>query len=214
MLPAMAAGALIAVEGIDGAGTTTQCRRLVDWLTAHGRTAHLTREPSTGAVGALLRTLLGGAHAPFDRGAIALLFAADRLDHLAREVGPALAEGKVVVSDRYLVSSLAYQANDLPREFVAAANARARPADLTLLVEVPVEIAAQRRRARGGADELFDGDDFQRRVATRYREEVERLRAAGERVAIVDGTPGPDQVFAAIVKAVAETCFPGQPPPS
>ena len=79
------AGLLIAVEGADGAGTTTQCRRLESWLTAAGRVVHLTREPSTGPVGVVIRELLGGAHAPFDPSALALLFAADRLDHLARE---------------------------------------------------------------------------------------------------------------------------------
>src|SRR5688572_30541516 len=81
-----AGGLLIAIEGIDGAGTTTQARRLVEWLEASGRPAHLTREPSTGPIGELLRRMLGGAFAPVDAGAVALLFAADRLDHLAREV--------------------------------------------------------------------------------------------------------------------------------
>lgn len=200
-------GLLIAVEGIDGAGTTTQCRMLAEWLRSRGRAAHATREPSTGPIGALLREVLGGRHAPVDRGAVALLFAADRLDHLAREVAPALAGGAVVVSDRYVLSSLAYQSVDLPRDWVAALNARARPADLTILVEVPVATAAARRRARGGADELFDADDFQRKVAAAYRRETERLAADGHRVAFVDGSGGVDEVFAA-VRAAAESCVP------
>src|SRR5690349_6199392 len=98
-------GLLIAVEGADGAGTTTQCRRLVDWLRASGREAHLTREPSTGPVGALIRQVLAGTHASFDPTALALLFAADRLDHIAREIAPARDRGAVVVTDRYVLSS-------------------------------------------------------------------------------------------------------------
>ncbi len=207
----MAAGALIAVEGIDGAGTTTAVPPAGGVAGVAGAAGAADPRAVDGGGGSAAARAARGAHAPFDRGAIALLFAADRLDHLAREVEPAVAAGTVVISDRYLVSSLAYQSNDLPREFVAAANGRARPADLTLLVEVPVAVAAARRRARGGADELFDGDDFQARVAARYREEVERLRAAGQRVAVVDGTPPPDQAFARLRDAVAETCFPRSP---
>jgi dTMP kinase len=207
-------GLLVAIEGIDGAGTTTQARRLVEWLNARGRPAHATREPSTGPIGALLRAILRGEHAPADGAAIALLFAADRLDHLAREVEPELERGRVVVSDRYVLSSLAYQSVALDRAWVEALNARARPADLTLLVEVPVEIAAERRRARGGADELFDALDVQRRVALAYRREAERLAAAGARVAIVDGRPDPDRVFAALSDEVAKTCLAPSATPS
>jgi len=195
-------GPLIAIEGIDGAGTTTQARRLARWLEAGGRPAHLTREPSDGPIGRLLRAILGGAHAPVDPAAVALLFAADRLDHVAREIEPARAAGRAVLSDRYVLSSLAYQAIAVPRDFVAAANARAPAPDLTLLVEVPADVAAARRAARGGPDELFDALDVQRRVAEAYRREADAARAAGERVVIVDGRPGPDDVFAALCAAV------------
>lgn len=215
MYDARMRGTLIAVEGIDGAGTTTQVRRLVEWLTGRGRPSLSTREPSTGAVGQLLRALLRGEQAPIDPAAVALLFAADRVDHVAREIAPALADGKIVVSDRYVMSSLAYQAaaGALPREFVVAINARAPAPDLTLLVDVPAEIAAGRRSGRGGPDELFDALDLQRRVAAAYLREVERERAAGRAVVTVDGRPSEDQVFAALAEAVARTCFaPGQTP--
>lgn len=207
-----ASGLLIAVEGADGAGTTTQCRRLEAWLNAAGRPAHLTREPSTGPVGVLIREVLGGAHAPFDPSALALLFAADRLDHLAREIVPARARGEIVISDRYLLSSLVYQTLAVPRAFVAEINRFAPEPDLTLLVDVPPEVAAARRRSRGGEAEIFDEDATQRRVIESYREEAARLRAAGHRVVTVDGTPSADAVFAELRAAVAEIC--GLPPPA
>jgi dTMP kinase len=200
-------GLLIAVEGIDGAGTTTQAQRLVEWLERGGRAALGTREPSSGEIGTLLRRVLRGEAPPLDAAAVALLFAADRLDHLQREVRPALDSGAVVVSDRYVMSSLAYQALALPREFVAAVNARAEPPDLTLLVEIAPELAAARRRARGGPEELYDALETQARVAATYRAEAERARAAGQRVVIVDGAPPPDQVFAELARAVEETCL-------
>ena len=205
-MPASPRGLLIAVEGADGAGTTTQCRRLESWLSAAGRSVHLTREPSPGPIGLVLRELLGGAHAPFPDAAMALLFAADRVDHLAREIAPAKARGAIVISDRYLLSSLVYQSLSLPREFVAAINQLAPDPDLTLLVDVPVEVAAARRRARGGDAEIFDADDTQRRVIEGYGAEAVRLRAAGHKVVVVDGTPDADSVFRALRSAVADAC--------
>ena len=142
----------VVLEGIDGSGTTTQLPRLVAHLGARGRAAVATREPSTGPVGQLLRQVLAGQHrltdgAAFDGRAMALLFAADRRDHLCREIEPALAAGSDVVSDRYLLSSLAYQAEEAERDWVAGLARGVRRADLTLLLDVPIPVAAARRRA-------------------------------------------------------------------
>ena len=193
---------LIAIEGVDGAGTTTQARRLVAWLESIGRPAHLTREPTTGPIGELLRRVLGGATGAVDPWAVALLFAADRIDHLRREIEPAQAEGKIVISDRYVLSSLAYQTLAVPEALVRMINQRAPAAELTLMVEVPVEIAAARRRARGGPEELFDALEVQRRVAAAYREHAVRARDAGEPIVFVDGTPDEDTVFATLRDAL------------
>lgn len=195
-------GMLIAVEGADGAGTTTQCRRLVEWLVAQGRSAHLTREPSTLPVGRQIRAVLGGDPPAFDPAALALLFAADRLDHLRREIEPAIAEGSVVVTDRYVMSSLVYQSLGVPRDFVREINRLAPPPAIALLVDVPPEVAAARRARRGGPAELFEADELQRRVITRYREEAELARARGERVITVDGTPDEETVFEALRAAL------------
>src|SRR5262249_6595884 len=123
------AGRFIVIEGIDGAGTTTQTHLLTEWLRQRGRPAHATREPSDRPVRRVLREILGGAHAPVDGSTMALLFAADRMDHLAREIEPALARGAVVVSDRYYHSSLAYQAEESEQGFVEMLNQRARRPD-------------------------------------------------------------------------------------
>jgi dTMP kinase len=199
--------ALIVLEGLDGAGTTTQARRLVDELSARGRPAHLTREPSDGPIGRLIREMLVGRHA-IDGQAIAqstfgLLFAADRLDHLQREVEPALAAGSVVVSDRWYHSSLAYQGTGADRAWIGVLNQRARRPDLTLLLRVAPDVAAARRVAAGRADELFEDLEMQRRVAAGYDAVVAELIAAGERIEVLDGEAGVDDVAAAIAAAVA-----------
>jgi dTMP kinase len=197
-------GKLIVLEGIDGSGTTTQAARLGEWLTARGQQVLVTGEPSRGPVGALLRTLLKEAHERVDHLTLAMLFAADRIDHLAREIVPALRSGRHVVCDRYVLSSLAYQSLTLERSTVARLNDSARPADLTLLLDVPVDVAEARRLARGGAHELVDARETQKRVAALYRAEFATLPP--ERARVIDGTQPVEAVQAAIAAAV-ESCL-------
>ncbi len=198
-------GLLIAVEGIDGAGTTTQSRRLVDALAAAGIRAHWTREPSDGPVGLLLRRILAGEHAPVDATTLSLLFAADRADHCQREVGPALAAGTVVVSDRWYHSSLAYQGTGEQRAWIRELNRRALVPDLTLFLEVSAEAAAARRAADARSEEIFDALPMQQRIAAGYREVIAELRAH-EIIQVVDGERSADAVAAQVWQLVRETC--------
>lgn len=193
----------IVLEGIDGSGTTTQLGLLERHLQGRGRRVHATREPSAGPVGRLLREILLGGHrlpdgAPADGLAMALLFAADRRDHLSREIEPALAAGIDVVSDRYLLSSLAYQAQEAERDWVATLARDLRAPDLTLLLDLPVAAAAARRRAAGRALERYDADDVQARVAARYRE----LVAGDPRATVLDARGGIEDVARAVAAAV------------
>lgn len=185
----------IVLEGIDGSGTTTQLDRVAQHLTGRGRRVHPTREPSQGPVGRLLREiLLGGHRLPSGGGvdglAMALLFAADRRDHLTREIEPALAAGMDVISDRYLLSSLAYQAQEADRTWVASLAREVRTPDLTILLDVPIAVAAARRHAAGRPDERYDADDIQSRVATRYRE----LAAVTPNAVVLDASGSIDTV--------------------
>ncbi|HET8539246.1 MAG TPA: dTMP kinase [Anaeromyxobacter sp.] len=201
-------GRLLVVEGLDGAGTTTQARLLADALRAEGRAVHLTAEPSGGPVGALVRQVLsrrvaGRDGGPFDPAALALLFAADRLDHAAVEIAPKLAEGVDVVSDRFTLSSLAYQGlavGDVA--WVEAVNGRAPAPDLTVFLRVRPEVGLRRRHAASLDREIFEVAAFQRRVAASYERAVERLRAAGQAVVVLDGEKPVDDVTREIHVAV------------
>ena len=197
---------LIVIEGLDGAGTTTQVKRLVEHVRAQGKPAHATREPSDGPVGRLIREMLTGHHAipgqKLSQSTFGLLFAADRLDHLQREVEPKLAAGELVVSDRWYHSSLAYQGTGAERDWIAMLNARARRPDLTIFLEVRPEVAAHRRAAAGRVQELFEDLRMQEEVAAGYKATIAELTAQGERIEIIDGEASPDQVFASIVKLV------------
>jgi len=195
----------IVLEGIDGSGTTTQLTRLTAYLGGLGRRVHATREPSDGPVGRLVREILLGGHrgpdgAEVDGRAMALLFAADRRDHLRREIEPALASGIDVVTDRYLLSSLAYQAEEAERDWVAGLARAVRPPDLTLLLDVPVSVAAARRRAAGRSTERYDEDGFQARVAANYR----RLASGDPGVVVLDGSGTVDAVADAIAREVGK----------
>jgi dTMP kinase len=194
-------GLLIALEGIDGAGTTTQVRRVVEILAARGLAVRATREPSDGPIGRLIREILAGGHQPVDATTMGLLFAADRADHVQREVEPALARGTVVVSDRWVHSSLAYQGSDEERAWIAVLNRAAPVPYLTVFLEVPAEIAAARRRAAGRPVELYDADPVQRRVAAGYRE-VMAERGVREPIVTLDGQRSSEQLTSDIVERV------------
>jgi dTMP kinase len=129
---------------------------------------------------------------------MALLFAADRLDHLQREVEPLLAEGSDVVSDRYLMSSLAYQAEEADRDWVALLARGVRSPDLTILLDIPVAVAAQRRLLAGRPEERYDADSYLGRVAENYR----RLARATAATMILDGSVSRDEVAEAVSAAV------------
>jgi dTMP kinase len=197
-------GRFLVLEGLDGAGTTTQARRLGDRLRAAGRTAHVTAEPSGGPVGALIRQILtrrvvGRGGGEVDPRALALLFAADRLDHHAVEIAPKLADGVDVVSDRFTLSSLAYQGAVIEDvAWVEEINREAPEADLVLFLRVRPEVALRRRLAASLDREIYEVDDFQRKVAASYDRAIARLRESGERVVEIDGEAGVEAVSDAI----------------
>jgi dTMP kinase len=204
----MTRGRFIVLEGLDGAGTTTQCSAIARTFRGEGVPVDVTMEPSPGPIGTLIRQALTGrlglpgSTGPLTPETLALLFAADRVDHLAAEIEPGLARGALVLSDRYLLSSLAYQGAQVGLDWVAQVNARARTPDLTLFLQVDPAVAASRRADRGGREELYEREDLQRRTAQWYRKAIARRRKAGERIEIIDGNAPADDVTAECVEAI------------
>ena len=141
----MIGGLFIALEGIDGSGTTTHARLLGKWLTNKGLEVVQTQEPTNYRIGRLLRDILQDASVP--PAVDALLFAADRVDHTIHRIQPSLDQGKVVITDRYIESSVAYQSTSgLDREWVLALNQFALQPNLTILLDIPPEVALRRKR--------------------------------------------------------------------
>lgn len=194
-------GFFLVLEGIDGSGTTTQAALLAERLTSEGRSVHVTREPSQGPVGRFLRQILAGdvtdPQGPPAWDAMALLFSSDRLDHVRREVQPALLRGQVVICDRYDLSSLVYQSATSPLgegalPWLRSLNDQALRPDLTLVVDVPAEVAEERRKARDEKAEMFEILELQLKLRDFYRRASEFLPR--DRIEVLSGVGTPEEV--------------------
>jgi dTMP kinase len=196
-------GHLIAVEGLDGSGTTTQVRLLRERLERsldRSCPVHVTYEPSEGPIGLQIRLVLQH-RVKMDPAALAALFAADRMDHLYhREGGIAgwLERGTHVISDRYYLSSLAYQGMTMDWDWLWDMHERCIRPDVTLFVDVPVDICLERiALGRGEHFDLFENRKALTRVRQSYLHAIDRLHQAGEQIEVIGGDAPPDQVHAA-----------------
>lgn len=202
-------GRLITVEGVEGAGKSTQIETLRAWLVARGALVVATAEPDGTPLGAGVRRLLGEVDrvTPLTE---ALLFAASRAEHVERVIRPALAAGQIVLCDRYVDSTVAYQGHGrgVPLETIAHLNRLATDGvwpDLTLVLDLDVAEGLRRARARRGA--LAACDPFER-LALEFHERVRKgfwtIRdKEPERVTVIDADRTPDLVAAEIARVVA-----------
>ncbi|MCK4223225.1 dTMP kinase [Candidatus Bathyarchaeota archaeon] len=188
-------GVFICVEGIDGSGKTTQAHILVEALKKEGFEAVYTTEPSNGVFGKMLRKhiLEGSRRVPVVVEAV--LFAVDRFDHIESEVKPLLKRGKIVVSDRYVYSSIAYQgALSLSKKWLKEINNRAIKPDLSIFIDVPPEIVIGRINRQRSVMETLQ---TQKRVREAYLKLVEE-----DELLVIDGASSKKEVAERIQKVV------------
>lgn len=205
-------GVLIAFEGGDGAGKSTQIARLTRWLLALERDFVVTREPGGTDLGRSVRELLlhGGVVSPR---AEALLFAADRAHHVDTVIRPALEAGQDVITDRFMDSSIAYQGagRDLGVDEVKTLSLWATAGlvpDLTVLLDVAVDVARARRA--GLHDRLeAESPDFHERVRSHF---LALAAAAPERYLVVDGAATSDEIGAVVTARLEATGWFGAAP--
>lgn len=209
----MAEGKFIAFEGIDGSGLTTQAGELRKWFRKQRQRCRLTKEPSEGPIGALIRLVLQGRlrevaqENDFEHW-LALLFAADRHDHLANVILPTLRRGIHVVTDRYYLSSFAYQGVAIDLTTLHAMNARCRRPDLTIFLDVPVEVCNARiesdRSDNRWQTDLYDDPEKLTIVRRRFFETIKQLRLEGEQIEIINGNEPPEAVHMSVVTVVGK----------
>ena len=184
-------GKFITLEGVDGAGKSTHLNFVADWLRRQGREVVVTREPGGTPLGEILRELL--LHREMDADTELLLMFAARQAHLAELILPALARGTWVVSDRFTDASYAYQCGGrgIAEDRIAALETwvqRGFAPDLTLLFDVPPEVAEARRSAARTADRFErEADSFFSRVRNAY---LDRARAEPARIRVLDARHG------------------------
>ncbi|MBR2645998.1 MAG: dTMP kinase [Clostridia bacterium] len=196
-------GKFITFEGCDGCGKSTQLRLFSEYLEKTGTPYIFTREPGGGKISEAIREiLLSGKNTEMTDECEALLYAAARAQHLRDRVQPALASGKLVVCDRYVDSSLAYQAyaRGLGEDFVRKINAYAlekyRP-DVTVFIDLTPEEAFLRKHGADENDRLEQaGMQFHKRVYEGYKKIAEQ---EPDRVVCVDGRQSVEEVFAAVL---------------
>lgn len=200
-------GIFITFEGGDGSGKSTQIQRVQEWFEQRGRSVVVTREPGGTPMGVEIRQLVQNGPDDVDPRTEALLYAADRAYHVATLIDPALHKGQVVLGDRFIDSSLAYQgaARNLGVSEIRALSQWATQSlmpELTFLLDLPPQVAASRRT--GTPDRLErESIDFHERVRTEY------LRLADQdptRIVVIDAVGTPDEVFSEI-RGVLEERF-------
>jgi len=190
-------GLFICVEGLDASGKTTHAHRLVRNLRRKGFDVVYTTEPSRGEIGKFIRAYILQRKRRVPSVVEALLFAVDRVDHVEKEIKPALEGGKIVVSDRYVYSSLAYQgAAGLDLKWIEGINRLALPPDLAIYIDVPPEVVVKRIRREKSVMERLE---TQRRVREVYMKFVEKGKLVS-----VDGNRRKDEVARDILAVVLD----------
>ena len=200
----MQRGKFITFEGCDGCGKSTQLKKLSDYLAANNMAHIFTREPGGGKISEEIRAiLLNGKNAEMTDECEALLYAAARAQHLSDRVEPALKEGKLVVCDRYVDSSFAYQAfaRGLGFEFIEKINAFALEKylpDVTVFIDLSAEDAFKRKHGADENDRLEQaGLAFHNKVYAGYKTLAEKYP---DRIVCVDGKKTPDGIFADVLE--------------
>ena len=198
-------GVFITFEGGDGSGKSTQIQSVREWFASRGREVIVTREPGGTELGTEIRRLVQNGPEDVDARTEALLYAADRAYHVATVIGPALERGAVVLGDRYIDSSLAYQgaARSLGVDEIASLSAWATQGlypSLTFLLDLPPEVGARRRTDAPDRMER-ESMDFHERVRHQY---LRLADAEPDRIVVIDAVGTVDEVFSEIRGVLVE----------
>ncbi len=174
-------GIFMVIEGLDGSGKTTQAVLLAEKLSKNHQVM-LTAEPSRGKIGTFIRDCCLYEQTRLPTEAEALLFAADRIEHMQKELKPALDEGKLVICDRYVYSSLAYQGSaGLSLDWIKTINARAVQPDFSLFLDVSPERVLERLQRKKSVMETLETQQKVREIYLNFVEKGELIRIDGDK---------------------------------
>lgn len=181
-------GKFIVLEGIDGSGISTQVQKLKGFLeTTYGVKAILAKEPSEGPIGTLIRQFLNGRMVGIDDKSLALLFAADRIDHNIEKIMPVLEKGDYIICDRYLWSSYAYQGIKNDMAWLQEINKYVYEPDLTIFIKVRPEISLQRITGSRYKTEIFEEHKVLQHVFDNYLKILDEWKRSRKNVVEING---------------------------
>ena len=198
---------MIVIEGMDGSGKTTQAKMLKRYLESKGYPVVLLKEPTDGPKGQQIRMRLENGNV--DQFELMRLYAEDRYENVTNNIIPALNEGKIVIVDRYVPSSLVYQSINGPTlEQILEANKFAPIPDMVIIIDIPEEEAIKRMRSENKKRDAFERKEFLKKVKEKYLTLPKELRKFSgwdkTRFIIVNGMRKQEEVFQDIKKAVDE----------
>jgi dTMP kinase len=190
-------GRFIVLEGPDGSGTTTHSKLLAETLRARGEDVVLTAEPTDSPIGRFIRDQLKDKTIP-SPSALQLLFCADRALHIEKVIKPALAQGKTVISDRYVISTLVYgEALGLDPEWLVRVNTPFLEPDIMMIALPPLQTCLDRINMRKQLD-VFENSPFQKRVYELYRKAADD----DSTIKVIDTSGSRDSVASLVLEAV------------
>jgi dTMP kinase len=192
-------GKFIVFEGIDGAGLTTQAELLEKYLRNKKYEVVLTKEPTNNLIGGIIRAALKKEWITSNR-TLQLLFSADRAHHLEKEIIPALENGKIVISDRYFISTIAYGMIELEKDWLKALNSKFLLPDIIFIIDAPVEVSIERIKASRFGFELFE----ERKKLEKIRNNFLELSKEYKNCFVINGNRSIEEVHKEIVKMVEE----------
>jgi len=195
-------GKFIAVEGLDGCGSTTQTIKINDYCKKNKKSCALTHEPTNNVIGGIIKGYINGDLKMTSHISLQLLFAADRANHLDREIIPNLKNGKNVITDRYFLSSLAYGALNInDSKWLFNINDQFLLPDLTILIKTSAKTCVKRIKENRLGVELFENEEKLQKVWENY----EKLSKQYPNIKIVDGEKSEDEVFEEIRREIDKT---------
>jgi dTMP kinase len=192
-------GKFMVFEGIDGAGLTTQAELLEKYLKNKKYEVVLTKEPTNNLIGGIIRAALKKEWITSNR-TLQLLFSADRAHHLEKEIIPALENGKIVISDRYFISTIAYGMIELEKDWLKALNSKFLLPDIIFIIDVPVEVSIERIKASRFGFELFE----EKKKLEKIRNNFLELSKEYKNCFVINGNRSIEEVHKEIVKIVEE----------
>lgn len=190
-------GKFIVFEGLDGSGITTQATLLRNALQQGGKSVILTKEPTDGLIGGIIRACLRKEWKTTGQ-TLQLLMTADRSHHLASEIEPALKAGKTVICDRYILSTLAYGSLDVDPKFLQQINATFRKPNLTIIIDAHPKVCLERMKKSRPHLELFEDEA----KLTAIRNNYLSLKNYFTNTVVIDGNRAPEEVMRDVKKAV------------